>query len=41
LCYIWQHEWNGLTQTYPYDNVITVTKNVTQDGLGELVTTPG
>ncbi|KAK2556341.1 Ubiquitin carboxyl-terminal hydrolase 48 [Acropora cervicornis] len=40
LCYIWQHEWNGLTQTYPYDNVITVTKNVTQDGLGELVTTP-
>lgn len=41
LCYVWQHEWNGLTQTYPYDHVISVTKNVTEDGAREVVTSPG
>jgi len=40
LCYVWQHEWNGLTQTYPYDHVISVTKNVTEDGAREVVTSP-
>ena len=41
LCYIWQHEWNVLTQNYPYDHVITVTKNVTEDGVRQLATCPG
>ena len=41
LCYIWQHEWNILTQNYPYDHVITVTKNVTEDGVRQLATCPG
>lgn len=40
LCYVWQHEWNTLTQTYPYDHVITVTKSVTEDDVRELVTSP-
>lgn len=40
LCYVWQHEWNKLTQIYHYDHAITVTKNVTVDGMRELVTTP-
>lgn len=41
LCYIWQHEWNILTQNYPYDHVITVIKNVTEDGVRQLATCPG
>jgi len=40
LCYVWQHEWNTLTQTYPYDHVITVTKSVTEGDVRELVTSP-
>ncbi|KAL9971020.1 hypothetical protein ACROYT_G023497 [Oculina patagonica] len=40
LCYVWQHEWNTLTQSYPYDHVISVTKNVTEDDVRELVTSP-
>ncbi|CAH3038895.1 unnamed protein product, partial [Porites lobata] len=40
FCYIWQNEWNILTQTYAYDHVITVTKNVTEDGVRQLATCP-
>lgn len=40
LCYVWLHEWNELTKIYPFDQVITVTKNVTQDVVPQLVTTP-